>query len=303
MRMVIALGGNALLKRGETLSAGNQRRNMRAAAGALAQVCDGNEVAIVHGNGPQVGLLALEAGAYKAVPPYPLDVLGAETQGMLGYVIAQELRNVRPERHIAALLTQTRIDPADPAFARPTKPIGPAYAAHETGALRAEHGWTFAPEGALMRRVVPSPRPIDIIELPVIERLVAAGIVAVCVGGGGIPVQASAGGALAGVEAVIDKDLAAALLAERLNADRLLILTDVDAVYLDWENPERHGEAVRKIRAEDLLRHAFAEGSMAPKVEAACRFALNTGRPAVIGALAEADALASAAGAGTWVLP
>ncbi|KAF1708331.1 carbamate kinase [Pseudoxanthomonas sacheonensis] len=300
MRLVIALGGNALLKRGEPLTAENQKRNMQAAAQSLAHACDGNEVALVHGNGPQVGLLALEAEAYRGVPPYPLDLLGAESQGMIGYVIAQALRNERPQREIAALLTRIRVDPGDSAFEHPTKPIGPVYGALEAESLRAAHGWSFAADGDGMRRVVASPRPVEIIELPVIGRLMDAGVVTVCAGGGGIPVRALPGGAHDGIEAVIDKDLAAALLAQRLRAERLVILTDVDAVYLGWRTARQ--QPLRRIRAADLQLHCFAEGSMAPKVEAACQFALDTGRPAVIGALSQAFAVV-AGEAGTEVLP
>lgn len=300
MRLVIALGGNALLKRGEPLTAQNQKSNMQAAAQSLARACDGNQVALVHGNGPQVGLLALEAEAYRGVPPYPLDFLGAESQGMIGYVIAQALRNARPEREIAALLTRIRVDPGDAAFERPTKPIGPVYDARDIEILRTAHGWSFAADGNGMRRVVASPRPIDIIELPVIERLMDAGVVTICAGGGGIPVQVMTNGALDGIEAVIDKDLAAALLARRLKAERLVILTDVDAVYLDWRTARQ--QPLRRIRATDLQLHRFAQGSMAPKVEAACQFAIDTGRPAVIGALAQAFAVL-AGEAGTEVLP
>lgn len=300
MRLVIALGGNALLKRGEVLSADNQRRNMVQAAAGLARVCDGAQVAIVHGNGPQVGLLALEAEAYAEVPPYPLDVLGAESQGMIGYVIAQELRNASPGREVAALLTQTRIDPLDPAFSRPNKPIGPVYGAQEAEAIGRDRGWSFARDGAGLRRVVASPSPLDIVELPVIERLVAAGVVTVCGGGGGIPVRREIGGGLKGVEAVIDKDLVAALLATRLGAERLLILTDVDAVYRDWggANPR----PIRDIGVAELETLDFAEGSMAPKVRAACRFVRDTGAPALIGSLSQIDDLLSGA-CGTAVRP
>lgn len=300
MRLVIALGGNALLKRGEALSAENQRRNMRAAAAALAQACDDHEVAIVHGNGPQVGLLALEADAYKAAPAYPLDVLGAESQGMIGYVIAQELRNERPTRGVVALLTQTLVDPDDPAFDWPTKPIGPVYARQDVAALAPHGDWSFAPDGDGLRRVVPSPAPTDILELPIIEQMVAAGAVTICAGGGGIPVRRAADGRMEGIEAVIDKDMTAALLAERIGADRLVILTDVDAVYLGWGRP--NPTAVREITAAELRRHPFAEGSMAPKVAAACSFAEKSGRRAVIGALDRAQAVLSG-GAGTSVLP
>jgi carbamate kinase len=300
MRIVIALGGNALLKRGEPLSAENQRRNMRAAAEALVQACDGHQIVIVHGNGPQVGLLALEADAYKAVPPYPLDMLGAESQGMIGYVVAQEMGNAHPNWSIVALITQTVIDPRDVAFSHPTKPIGPVYEPQEIEALKKAHDWTFAPDGKSLRRVVPSPAPIEIIELPIIERLVGAGVVVVCAGGGGIPVRRERDGRINGVEAVIDKDLAAALLAERLGADRFVILTDIDAVYLDWGTPQQ--KAIGKIRSQDLRRHNFAEGSMGPKVSAACNFVERTGRAAIIGSLTDVQSVLTQQ-AGTIVLP
>lgn len=300
MRIVIALGGNALLKRGEPLSAENQRRNMRAAADALALACQGHEIIIVHGNGPQVGLLALEADAYKALPPYPLDVLGAESQGMIGYVIAQELRNASPERLTAALITQTVVDGSDPAFQRPTKPIGPVYTAEEVEALRERHSWTYAQDGKSFRRVVPSPQPVEIIELQIIEGLVRSGVLVICAGGGGIPVLRKPDGGISGVEAVIDKDLAAALLAEKLGADQLVILTDVDAVYLDWGTPQQ--KAIGKIKSLDLRRHCFADGSMGPKVSAACNFAERTGRAAVIGSLSGAQSVLKGE-CGTIVLP
>lgn len=300
MRRVIALGGNALLRRGEVASADNQRRTMAAAAAGLARACDGHEVALVHGNGPQIGLLALTADAYEAVPAYPLDVLGAESQGMIGYVIAQELRNALPAREVAVLLTQTLVDLADPAFHRPTKPIGPVYPTATATALRAARGWAFAPDGASLRRVVASPEPLDIVETPTIARLVAAGVITVCAGGGGVPVARAPDGVLRGVEAVIDKDLAAALLAARLEAHELLILTDVDAVYLDWGAPR--ARPVRSGRAEDFARQSFAEGSMGPKVRAACRFVRQTGRPAFIGALEDIDGLLAGA-SGTRITP
>ncbi len=283
MRIVFALGGNALLKRGEVLSAENQRCNMRAAAAALAKACDGHEVAIVHGNGPQVGLLALEADAYRAVPPYPLDVLGAESQGMIGYVIAQELRNACPDRAVAALLTQTLIDRSDPAFDHPTKPIGPVYDKQDVSELAKNNGWTFAADGASMRRVVASPTPISIVELPVIEQLVASNTIVICCGGGGIPVHQTSPGLLEGAEAVVDKDFAAALLAQKLGAEKLIILTDVDGVYLDWGPADQR--LFREASADDLASQSFSEGSMAPKVQAAVQFVKATGQAAVIGSL------------------
>lgn len=288
MRLVIALGGNALLKRGESPTAAHQRSNMRAAAAALAQACDGNEVAIVHGNGPQVGLLALAAEAYTAVAPYPLDVLSAESQGMIGYVIAQELGNAVAPRAVVCLLTQTLVDASDPAFGRPTKPIGPVYASLEEGRRASRPDWTFAAEGKGYRRVVPSPRPAGIVEFDEISRLVRQGVVTICGGGGGIPVI-NEQGRLEGVEAVIDKDLTAALLAIELDADRLIILTDVDAVQADWGQPTQR--PIPKISASRFHADSFAEGSMRPKVEAAVRFVEATGRSAVIGALSDVGAV------------
>ena len=288
MRLVIALGGNALLKRGESLTAENQRRNMQAAAGGLARACAGNEVAIVHGNGPQVGLLALEAEAYGAVPAYPLDVLSAESQGMIGYVVAQELRNAITPRRVACLLTQTLVDADDPAFGQPTKPIGPVYLSLEAAKQASRPGWTFAPDGHGFRRVVPSPRPTSIVEFEEIAGLVDRRVVTICCGGGGIAVT-GVDSRLTGVEAVVDKDWTAALLAARLEADRFVILTDVDAVYARWGEPEQ--EPIREIRPKDLRSLALAEGSMRPKVEAALQFAHATGNPAMIGALDDIGSL------------
>ncbi|MGB5950210.1 MAG: carbamate kinase [Parvibaculum sp.] len=286
MRLVVAIGGNALLKRGEVLSFENQRKNMRASAAALAEAAGRHTLVLVHGNGPQVGLLALEADAYKAVPPYPLDVLGAESQGMIGYVIAQELRRMLPQRGIVTLLTQTVVDGTDPAFARPTKPIGPVYAEAGAGGLAAERGWSMAADGEAFRRVVASPAPRRIVELDAIRLLIEAGQIVICTGGGGIPVVERAGGVLEGVEAVIDKDLGASLLACNLDADRLVILTDVEGVYRNWGGEEP--DLINRARADEFDVSAFANGSMGPKVDAACRFARTTGRPAFIGNLADA---------------
>ena len=286
MRILIAIGGNALLKRGEALDIGNQRRNMGDAAAALAAIARKHEVILVHGNGPQVGLLALEADAYKDAPPYPLDVLGAESQGMIGYVIEEAMRRALPEREIVTVLTQTLVDPADPAFARPTKPIGPVYDETAAKALAAERGWSITRDGKGWRRVVASPAPRHIVEIGAIRKLVETGCLVICAGGGGIPVRAGAGGAPEGVEAVIDKDLAACLLAIELKADALLILTDVDGVYEDWGTPAKR--RLSAIDARNLDPSAFAEGSMRPKIEAVRRFALETGQPAYIGALGDA---------------
>lgn len=299
MRLVIALGGNALLKRGEKLTAGNQRRNMREAATALAQACAGNEVAIVHGNGPQVGLLALAAEAYSEVPPYPLDVLCAESQGMIGYVVAQELSNAMAPRAVASVLTQTLVDAGDPAFDRPSKPIGPLFLSLDEAQRSARPDWTLMPEGSGYRRFVPSPRPIGIVEFDEIRRLVHQHVVTVCCGGGGIAVIRSMD-RLEGVDAIIDKDLTAAMLAIELEADRLIILTDVDAVYAGWGTANQ--KPIRELRAAEIEAHEFAEGSMLPKVTAAVRFAEATGRPASIGSLDHAAAVIGDL-SGTTVIP
>lgn len=286
MKVVVAIGGNALLKRGEVLSAENQRANMREAAGALAAIASAHDLVLVHGNGPQVGLLALEADAYKGAPPYPFDVLGAESQGMIGYVIEQEMRRVLPGREIVTVLTQTRVDAKDPAFVAPSKPVGPVYDEATARSLAAERGWTVAADGQSFRRIVASPTPIEIVEIAAIKRLQEAGVIVICAGGGGVPVVSAADGGLSGVEAVIDKDYAAAILAVAIGADRLVVLTDVDGVYLDWGKPQQR--LLRAEKAAVLAQGKFAGGSMGPKVAACCNFARATGRPAFIGNLADA---------------
>ena len=290
MRIVVALGGNALLKRGEPLTAENQRRNMREAAGQIASIARGNELVLVHGNGPQVGLLALEADAYKDVPAYPLDILGAESQGMIGYVIAQELQAELTDHSIATLVTRTLVDADDPAFQTPTKPIGPVYSAEQAKELAETRGWHVVEDGKSgWRRVVASPLPEEIVELPAISTLLSSGAVVICAGGGGIPVVGKAGRALSGVEAVIDKDRAAALLASRLEADRLVILTDVDGVYQNWGTPDQ--SLIMEMNPTDIDGSGFAAGSMGPKVEAAGYFASKTGKTASIGSLSDAVAV------------
>ena len=283
MRIVVALGGNALLRRGEPAEAETQRRNVTRAAAALAELADDNEVVVTHGNGPQVGLLALEADAYRAVKPYPLDVLGAESQGMIGYLIVQALRG-ETERSVVALLTEVAVDADDPAFHLPTKPIGPVYDKGESQRLAAEHGWTVAPDGPHFRRVVPSPEPREIVELDAIETLLDGGSIVVCAGGGGIPVVRD-GACLRGVEAVIDKDLTAALLGEQLHADRLVMLTDVPHVERGWGTPA--AAPIGDATPDELRELEFAAGSMAPKIDAACRFVEHTGGDAAIGDLAQ----------------
>jgi len=295
MRVVVALGGNALLRRGEPLTAENQRANARSAVQGLAAVAREHDLVISHGNGPQVGLLALQGSAYTAVDTYPLDVLGAQTEGMIGYIIQQELGNELPfERHLATLLTMIEVDPEDPAFGNPTKPIGPVYDAEEAERLEAEKGWTFKPDGDSLRRVVPSPLPKRIFEIGAIDTLLRGGCVVICAGGGGIPTTYTdepvpAGRRLVGVEAVIDKDLASALLATDLKADVLAIVTDVDAVYADWGTPEQR--PIRRASPDALSASEFAEGSMGPKVRAACAFVGQTGGLAAIGSIKDTAAL------------
>ena len=295
MRVVAALGGNALLRRGEPLTADNQRASARVACQALAPIALEHELVISHGNGPQVGLLALQGSAYTAVEPYPLDLLGAQTEGMIGYLIQQELGNELPfEKRLASLLTLIEVDREDPAFQNPTKPIGPIYPEEEASKLADQKGWVFKPDGDYFRRVVPSPLPRRIFGLEPVEWLLERGCVVVCAGGGGIPFMYTdepvpAGRRLVGVEAVIDKDLASALLARDLRADALAIVTDVDAVYEGWGTPEQR--AIRRATPEALAETEFAAGSMGPKVRAACSFVEETGGLAVIGSIGDTPAL------------
>jgi carbamate kinase len=297
-RLVVALGGNALLRRGEPLTAEIQRRHAAEAMAAVAELAENHDVVLTHGNGPQVGLLALQALSYAEVPPYPLDVLGAESEGMIGYVLEQELQNRLPGRAAVTVLTQVVVDRDDPAFETPTKPIGPVYPEDQARRLERERGWAIARDGDHFRRVVASPEPLQIVELSAIRMLVDAGAIVVCTGGGGIPVTMNGAGTLRGVEAVIDKDLAAELLARSLDADLLLMLTDVEAVMRDWGTPG--ATPIREATPAELRALEFANGSMGPKVEAACRFVEATGAVAAIGALE--DAVGIVAGeAGTTV--
>jgi len=299
-RLVVALGGNALLRRGEPLAADIQRRHAAQAMAEVAALAGGNDVVLTHGNGPQVGLLALQASAYAEVPPYPLDILGAESEGMIGYVLEQELQNRLPGRTAVTVLTQVVVDAADPAFETPTKPIGPVYTEEQARRVERELGWAIARDGVHFRRVVASPEPLRIVELSAIRMLVDAGAIVVCTGGGGIPVTMNGAGTLRGVEAVIDKDLAAELLARSLEADFLLMLTDVEAVMRDWGTPEAH--AIGRTTPAELRALEFANGSMGPKVEAACRFVEATGATAAIGALEDATLIVTGT-AGTTVTP
>jgi carbamate kinase len=303
VRVVVALGGNALLKRGEPMTADVQRANVRSAAPALAAVARKHQLVLSHGNGPQVGLLALQGAAYEEVDAYPLDVLGAQTEGMIGYVLEQELGNLlASEVPLATILTMVEVDPADPAFGDPTKFVGPVYGKSEADALAAEKGWVFKQDGDAWRRVVPSPEPMRIFEIRPIRWLLDKDVVVICAGGGGIPTMydPNADRTLVGVEAVIDKDLASELLAREVEADLFVMATDVDGVYAEWGTPQQR--RLEKVTTEELHGSEFAAGSMGPKVAAALRFVDNTGSRSAIGSLEQIDQIVEGE-AGTQVVP
>jgi carbamate kinase len=300
MRVVIALGGNALLRRGEPMTAQAQRSNVRMAAPMLASVARRHQLVLTHGNGPQIGLLALQGTAFPHTDTFPLDVLGAQTEGMIGYVIEQELGNLLPEEvSIATVLTMTEIDPADPAFLDPTKFVGPVYDKESAEQLAEEKGWTVKPDGRYWRRVVPSPEPQRIVGIQPIRWLLDKDAVVICAGGGGIPTM-RVHESLVGVEAVIDKDLAGEVLAREVRADLFVMATDVDGVYRDWSTPEPR--RIDRVTANLLHGSEFAAGSMGPKVTAAVRFAERTGRRAAIGSLKDITSIVDGT-AGTQVLP
>ena len=301
MRIVVALGGNALLRRGEPMTADNQRANIRIACEQIARIHPGNELVIAHGNGPQVGLLSLQAQSYKPEEAYPLDVLGAETEGMIGYMIEQELGNLLAfEVPFATLLTQVEVDASDPAFQDPSKFIGPVYGKEEAQRLAREKGWVVKPDGDKYRRVVASPKPRRIFEIRPITWLLDKGTVVICAGGGGIPTMydPERQRTLQGIEAVIDKDLCSALLAEQLDADLLVIATDVNAAFIDYGKPSQ--KAIAQAHPDALEKLGFAAGSMGPKVQAACDFARNTGKVSVIGSLPDIEGIVKGS-AGTRV--
>ncbi len=301
MRVVAALGGNALLERGEKPDEDIQEHHVQQAADALAPLARAQDLIVTHGNGPQVGMLALESASDPALScPYSLDVLGAQTQGMIGYWLVRALHGAATGKLAGCLVGQTRVDPDDPAFAKPTKFVGPVYQEKQALDLAARRGWEVRRDGAAWRRVVPSPEPVELIELPLIRMLMDSGALVVCAGGGGIPVVADASGALRGVEAVVDKDLTAALLARVVDADALLLLTDVDAVIDGFGTPD--ARPIRQATPGQLRARSFPAGSMGPKVEAACRFVEATGKMAAIGRLDAAQALLNRT-AGTIVTP
>lgn len=301
MRIVVALGGNALLRRGQALSAENQRENVRLAAENLAPLAERNELVITHGNGPQVGLLALQEAACTEVSEYPLDVLVGETMGMIGYMIEQEMGNLLPfEKPLATVLTMVEVDPADPGFANPTKFIGPVYSEAEARASAARKGWTVKPDGDKWRRVVPSPRPKRIFEVRPIKWMLDNGSVVIAAGGGGIPTMYGKDGKLTGVECVIDKDHCSSLLARDIDADMFVVATDAEAVFLDWGTPDQRG--IRRATPDQMDGFDFPEGSMAPKVQAAQDFVRATGNPAIICALPDiAEAMKGEKG--TTIMP
>jgi len=297
----VALGGNALLKRGQPLTAENQRRNVAIAAEALAPLAHDYQLVISHGNGPQVGLLSLQSAAYEEVEEYPLDILGAQTEGMIGYMIEQELGNLLPmEEPLATILTMVEVDPEDPAFDNPTKPIGPVYSEQEAKTLADQKGWSVAPDGEYWRRVVASPEPQRIFEMRPIHWLLENGATVICAGGGGIPTVYKPDGTLEGVEVVVDKDRASALLAFELDAGLLILATDTDGVYLDWGTED--ARRIERVTPEQIEQYEFEEGSMRPKVEAACGFVRRSGGRAVIGSLTDMQGMVAGTAGTQFVL-
>jgi carbamate kinase len=288
MRIVAAVGGRALVP-----------ANVESAASAFAEISRNRELVVTHGNGPQAGLLALQSEAQRDTRSYPIDVLGAQAEGLIGVGLERELAQAQPDRAVVTLLTQTVVDALDPAFRAPSVPIGPVYEADDAARLAAERGWTVAPADEGWRRVVAAPVPRSILETPTINLLLDQAAIVVCASGGGMPVVVDHAGARHGVEAVVDRDAASALLARSLGADLLLLLTDVPAVELDWASAR--ARPIEHTTPEELQRHAFAPGSMAPKVAAACSFVNVTGARAAIGALDDAAALV-AASAGTQIV-
>lgn len=301
MKVVAALGGNALLERGEPPESAIQEAHVVKAVEALAPLARDHELVITHGNGPQVGLLALESAHDPALSrPYPLDILGAQTQGMIGYWLVQALQNALPGRTAACVISRTLVRADDPAFAQPTKFVGPVYDAAQAAKVAADYGWEVRKDGDRWRRVVPSPEPAELLELTLIRQFAAGGLIVICAGGGGVPVTRDATGVLRGVEAVVDKDLTAALLAHEIDADALLLLTDVAAVQDGYGTPS--AKPIHQATTAELRRRTFPAGSMGPKIEAACRFVEQTGKMAAIGQLADAEALIDRK-AGTIIAP
>lgn len=286
MRIVIGVGGNALLLRHQSPQITVQRENVKKACQAIAKLTTKHQIILTHGNGPQVGLLALQAATYKKIEPYPFDVLGAESQGMIGYLLAQELKNQLPKKKIVVFLTQVEVDAHDPAFSHPEKFIGPVYTKKEAKDLAIRYQWKIAPDGDGFRRVVPSPLPKKILELEGIKLLTKKGYIVICAGGGGIPILSNGKGEYKGIEAVIDKDYTSVLLAEGLSADRLMLLTDVPFVMNQWRTANE--TPIKRLKPDDLQNISLASGSMKPKVSAACQFVKSTKKIAHIGLLSDA---------------
>ena len=284
--LVLALGGNALLQKGENLEYHNMLKNSIIAATEIAKLASEYRILIVHGNGPQIGLLSLQSECYKEVAPYPFDSLNAESQAMIGYILQQSIYNNSKIKSIVTLITQVLVDKADLAFDLPSKPIGPFYNEKEKEAIQEKYRWEFKKYDELWRRVVPSPKPLEVIEIDIISKLLNLDIIVIAGGGGGIPCIKKQGN-LIGLEAVIDKDLTASLLAKELHADILIILTDIDAVYEDYGKPA--SKPIRQISASELKKLSFAAGTMQPKVDAACNFVLASGKEAFIGGLSELE--------------
>jgi carbamate kinase len=288
MRVIVALGGNAIARRGEIITVAHQLDNLRLVSAKLKALAEDHELVITHGNGPQVGLLALQNAAYPDVAAYPLDVLGAESQGMIGYFIEIEMRHVLPpEQKLTTVLTLVEVSRQDPAFANPTKFIGPIYSQAEADVLSAQRGWTFKLDGAATRRVVPSPFPQRVVQIDSVMQLLKAKHIVICAGGGGIPMARDHDGHLVGVEAVVDKDASSAVLATAINADLFIMATDAEAVYLDWGTSTQ--QAIKWISTGALGQFDFAAGSMGPKVAAAIAFAEVSGGRAVIGKIDDMD--------------
>jgi carbamate kinase len=301
VKVVAALGGNALLLRGEPPESDIQEAHVVKAVEALAPMARDHQLVITHGNGPQVGLLALESAHDPALShPYPFDVLGAQTQGMIGYWLVQALQNALPHSTAACLISRTLVSANDPAFANPTKFVGPVYDETQAGKLAAGYGWEIRKDGNRWRRVVPSPEPGELLDLTLIRQLAASGVIVICSGGAGVPVTRDLSGALRGVEAVVDKDLTAALLAEQIGADALLLLTDVAAVEDAYGTPD--AKPIHHVTPAELRARSFPAGSMGPKIDAACLFVERTGKMAVIGQLADAQAVLERK-AGTVISP
>ncbi len=297
--IVVAIGGNALIEPGRPVDVASQRSRISESARVLAALAEDHRLVITHGSGPQVGVLGLQASTGEAADQVPLDVLDAESMGLIGHLLTEGLSAHLDPATIAVLMTRVEVDAGDPGFDAPTKPIGRWYPPEEGHALATAHGWSVIEGPRGVRRVVASPAPIRIVEIAAIGRLVDAGHVVIAGGGGGIPVVATDHG-LIGVEAVVDKDLTSALIAIELGADRFVVLTDVDAIYRDYDEPE--AQAIGRTTAADLRTEVFPPGTMGPKVDAVCWFAERTGNAAAIGAFTEAAAVIAGT-SGTTVTP